>query len=47
MTIREARSGINEIKKDRGYHRNANGPKTKLNGNQVDKKKKKKGRTQC
>ena len=44
VTMREARSKINEIKKDRGYHRNSSNPKLKLNGNQVEKKK---GKTQC
>ena len=44
VTMREARSKINEIKKDRGYHRNSSNPKVKLNGNQVEKKK---GKTQC
>ena len=39
VTMREAPSKINEIKKDRGYHRNSSNPKVKLNGNQVEKKK--------
>ena len=42
VTMREARSRINEIKKDRGFGRAPTGSKLKLNGNQVEKKKKKK-----
>ena len=54
VTMREARSRINEIKKDRGFGRAPTGSKLKLNGNQVEKKKKKrkkkkkkKIKTQC
>jgi hypothetical protein len=39
VTMREARSRINEIKKDRGFGRAPAGSKLKLNGNQVEKKK--------
>ena len=44
VTMREARSRINEIKRDRGFGRAPAGSKPKLNGNQVEKKKTK---TQC
>ena len=44
VTMREARSRINEIKKDRGFGCASMNSKPKLNGNQVDKKKTK---TQC
>lgn len=39
VTMRGARSRINEIKKDRGFGRAPVGSKLKLNGNQVEKKK--------
>ena len=39
VTMREARSRINEIKRDRGFGRAPAGSKPKLNGNQVEKKK--------
>ena len=44
VTMREARSRINEIKKDRGFGRAPLNSKLKLNGNQVEKKK---TRMQC
>lgn len=44
VTMREARSRINEIKKDRGFGRAPLNSRLKLNGNQVEKKKIK---TQC
>ena len=44
VTMREAGSCINEIKKDRGFGRAPLNSKLKLNGNQVEKKK---TRTQC